>query len=302
MCESMELHLGNSRHMPQDIGAVILAGGQGKRMGPGCPKVFRRVNGRPMLLRVMQVAAQLVSCLVVVMSPNTLRYMREQEPDIATKLESHENVIIVEQDEPRGTGDAALLGIRRLPQRVKRCLILSGDTPLLKANSLLNMLLIVKPGKVRGVLGYAEVSKADEAFGYGRVVLEHKMFAVEDEGPATDGNKVLPLLKQVIEQKHLLEHCQMEGTNPDEYLIINAGVYAADPAELDPYLARLEPNPHTKESYLPDAFVTMARDIPGSVACSSMPLEQIINVNTPKDLRDADDAVFLHTLDQDLLS
>ncbi len=45
---------------------VVLAGGEGRRMGPGVPKALRRVGGRPMVVHVVERLRPQVGALVVV--------------------------------------------------------------------------------------------------------------------------------------------------------------------------------------------------------------------------------------------
>lgn len=57
---------------PRDVGAVIVAAGQGRRAGAGAPKQFREIGGVPMVLRAVRpfAAHPAVAHVVVVLPPD----------------------------------------------------------------------------------------------------------------------------------------------------------------------------------------------------------------------------------------
>jgi len=92
-----------------DIACVILAGGQGKRMGSAdLHKVCFPVDGTPAIVRAIEAykAAGLTRLLVVV--------GQKAEQVIRTVSDAHAEVTFVHQAEPRGTGHAAAVAVGAL--------------------------------------------------------------------------------------------------------------------------------------------------------------------------------------------
>ncbi len=108
--------------------AVILAAGLGTRMKSALPKVLHPIAGRPLLHYAVRAAFDAgVEQAVVVTSGH------EQIDQLVAKEFGH-RVSTVVQDPPRGTGDAARIGIEQV--KTERVLILCGDTPLVRAEEL----------------------------------------------------------------------------------------------------------------------------------------------------------------------
>ena len=77
--------------------AVILAAGQGKRMRSALPKVLHPVGGRPLILAVIDAVTTATGTNPIVVIAHGDTAVREAVADKAT---------CVEQNAPRGTGDA----------------------------------------------------------------------------------------------------------------------------------------------------------------------------------------------------
>jgi len=141
------------------IATVILAAGKGKRMKSDLPKVLHPLNGRPMVHYVIDVAEEIGSEKIVLIVGHKKELIQE-----ATK---ERNVVFVEQNQQLGTGHA-VLQTRPLFQNYKGdILVLSGDVPLLKADSLKKLIKIHDRQKPLATLLTAEL---DDPAGYGRVI------------------------------------------------------------------------------------------------------------------------------------
>ena len=77
--------------------AVILAAGQGKRMRSALPKVLHPVGGRPLILSVIDAATE---------ATGTTPILVIASGDIAVRETVGDGATCVEQEAPRGTGDA----------------------------------------------------------------------------------------------------------------------------------------------------------------------------------------------------
>lgn len=111
------------------VAALILAAGKGSRFHSSLSKVLHPLGGKPMLSHVHDgVAALNPLSLVFVVSP---------------ELQDHELLagsLKAIQEEPKGTGDAVRLGLEAIPSYHGPVLILCGDCPLIKAETLQDFL------------------------------------------------------------------------------------------------------------------------------------------------------------------
>lgn len=137
---------------------LILAAGQGKRMKSRLPKVLHRVGGRPMLESALECAAALKPARTVVVIGHQAEAVRAWVGDRAE---------IALQDPPRGTGDAARRGLKGLSGFRGIVVILSGDTPLVRVETVER--LVAAHGASGATVTLAAARLADPT-GYGRVV------------------------------------------------------------------------------------------------------------------------------------
>ncbi len=203
----------------RSLGAVVMAGGLGTRMKSEVPKHLHPILGRRMVDWVVEAARPLApSRLVVVVSPETA--------DAFAGLE------VAVQDVPRGTGDAVRCA-RSTLDGVDRVLVLSGDTPLLTAELLTDLLAVhVERGTAATVLSFVP----DDIRSYGRVVR------------GTDGD-----LERIVEASD----ASLEELAIGE---ANSSIYVFEASTLWPALERLQPANSQGELYLTDAV----RDVVGA--------------------------------------
>lgn len=114
----------------RSLAVVILAAGQGKRMKSGLVKVLHELGGRPMLAYPIEVAEALAPERLVVVVGRDSERVREAFAGRAT---------FVEQTERRGTGHAMMTAHDALDGFRGDVLILYGDTPLLRAETIERM-------------------------------------------------------------------------------------------------------------------------------------------------------------------
>lgn len=142
------------------IAAVVLAAGAGTRMKSAKPKVMHEVGGRPMISHLLGTVGTLdPEKIVVVTSPNMETVQKEVAP-----------AEIAIQKEALGTGHAVAAALDSLAGFTGDVLILYGDTPLIEADTLRQMI-----GKRREsetcavvVLGF----EPDDPLEYGRLVTD----------------------------------------------------------------------------------------------------------------------------------
>src|SRR2546427_9181959 len=111
----------------EQVHAVVLAAGKGKRMRSDLPKVLHPVCGQPLIFYVLDALHHAgISSSIVVVGHGADR-VRE-----AVGAQAR----YVEQAEPRGTGHAVLMALPHLPDDGNPVLVLYGDTPLLTAETI----------------------------------------------------------------------------------------------------------------------------------------------------------------------
>ncbi len=207
------------------LAVVILAAGQGTRMRSALPKVLHRIGGRPLVGHVLDTARDLAPAHVLVV----VRHERDQVAEAVTGISPE--VVVVDQDEIPGTGRAVEVALAAVPDFDGDVLVLSGDVPLLDADTLLTLVRDHRASRAAVTLLSAVV---DDPTGYGRVIR------------AVDGT-----VERIVEQK---DASAAEAAVPE----INAGVYVFQAAPLRAHLGRVGTANAQGEKYLTDV-VALAR-------------------------------------------
>ena len=248
-----------------DLTAIVLAAGQGKRMKSALAKVLHPLAGRPLCYFPVRAAIDAgATRVVVVVSPG-------HEASIAERLRADfgDRIETAVQDPPRGTGDAARVGLDKVQS--ERVLVLCGDTPL------------VSPDDIAAVLAALEGDLAlmscrlDDPSGYGRVLRD-------GEG-------------RVLEVR---EDRDLESDEQRAVSEVNAGVYAAGTAFLKKALAQIQPANAQGEYYLTDAVALAARE-GGAHAVQGHP-DGLIGVNDRRQLAEAEARLYERIADRHRLA
>src|SRR6476469_8817531 len=147
------------------LAVIVLAAGQGTRMKSDLPNVLHPVAGRPMLLHLLASAAELHP-------ENTVVVAGARREQIAAALP---DAIIAVQEEQLGTGHAVLQAKNALAGFDGDVLILYGDVPLVRADTMRAMVARLRqddsPAVV--VLGFTP----NDAGAYGRIVARDGLIA-----------------------------------------------------------------------------------------------------------------------------
>jgi bifunctional UDP-N-acetylglucosamine pyrophosphorylase/glucosamine-1-phosphate N-acetyltransferase len=229
------------------LAAVILAAGQGKRMG-GMAKVLCRAGGRTLVESVVAAARGAgVSRIICV-----LGHQRDQ---VAAVLPS--GVENVEQRERLGTGHAAMQAEPLLKDFPGEALVLCGDTPLLRAETLRGLIRPVRQDRASAaVLTF----QAPPGSAYGRIIRD------------PDG-RVL----RIVEAK---------DASPEELAVaeVNGGSYCFRAGELFARLHRLTNRNAQGEYYLTDVVGLLIADGLAVAACPASDPDESLGVNSPEEL------------------
>lgn len=200
-----------------NLKTLVLAGGKGTRMKSELPKVIHKVNGVPMIVKILNVLNEINSQENILV----LGHKKEEILEILGK-----NIPYVVQEEQLGTGHAVLQGKEYLKDFDGDLMVLCGDTPLLTKETLKSLYgYHKKSGAVTTIL----TSIYENPFGYGRIVKEN-------------GNVVA-----IIEEKEATEEIK-------KIKEVNAGVYCFNCKELYKALEKINNNNEKGEYYLTDVI------------------------------------------------
>lgn len=200
---------------PLDV--VILAAGQGTRMKSSLPKVLHPVAGRPMVAWAVKAARELGARNVVVVTGHGAEAV---EAALAGS-----GVVFARQEQQLGTGHAFLAGMDALDDhREADVLVLYGDTPLLRTETLRDLLA---DHRERNGAFTVLTGVLPDATGYGRIIRD------------AQGN-----VERIVEQK---------DATPEERAVgeFNSGVYLMD-ARANELARRITNENASGEYYLTD--------------------------------------------------
>ena len=195
---------------------VILAAGQGTRMKSKIPKVLHKVLDKPMLDHVMEAAQVVTNIKPIVVIGHMSDMVREHLGDKAE---------IALQEEQLGTGHAVMMAEHYIDNE-DEVLILCGDTPLIKGETLKEMTKIKSEGYAAVVMSAVE----EDPTGYGRIIRDESddFMRIREQKDASE------------EEKAIKE--------------INAGMYIINGKLLKENLSKLSVNNAQREYYLTDVL------------------------------------------------
>lgn len=231
-------------------------------MKSALPKVLHQIAGRPLVHYPLQAARGLgASTLVVVASPESREAVNRYVNEAFGEL----RVVVCEQEVPRGTGDAARIGMRHLPREgVSEVFLLYGDTPLVSADALTELSRATREREaLLGIL----TCELPEPRGYGRVLRD------------AAGN-----VERIVEDRDLATDSERSVRE------INAGVYFGKLSSLEGALGRIESNNAQREYYLTDV-VALVREVGSVVAVAGHP-DALVGVNDRKQLAEAEELMY----------
>ena len=232
--------------------AIVLAAGEGTRMRSALPKVLHAIAGRSLLAHVLRAVAETkVTAVVVVVGPN-------QEAAAAEAERAVPGAQCLVQHERRGTAHAVLAARPALQRKADDILIVYGDTPLIRAETLNKLRAPLAAGAAVVVLGFRPADPS----GYGRLVVEgDKLIAVREEADASEAEKAIGLC--------------------------NGGIMAFAGAHALAILDRIGDNNRKREFYLTDA-VEIARAMKLDAAVVEAEEDDVRGINTKVQLAEAE--------------
>ena len=207
--------------MENDIIAIVMAAGKGTRMKSKNSKLVQKIYGKEIVKRAVEKAEKAgVEDIVAVVG-----YKKEEVMEVLG-----DNIKYAFQDEMLGTGHAVMQAKEYLKGKKGKVLVLNGDVPLIRPETLNKLIEKSIENKE-----YATLLTAiyDDPTGYGRIV--------RDEGGNIEG---------IVEEKDTTEE-QKKITE------INAGIYCFDIEALLEALEKITPNNKQGEYYITDVIQIM---------------------------------------------
>lgn len=202
--------------MNQNLGAIILAAGKGKRMNAtDVNKVAMPLADKPMIVHTIELLENLfIKNIVVVVGFAKVSVMNILG----------QKVSFAEQRKRLGTGHAVQVGLKKISEEVKDVLVLNGDDSAFYKKDLIEK-LIEKHLSSKAKMTFLTIEK-DEPFGLGRIVRDK------------DGK-----LSAIVEEK---DASRLEK----EIKEINPGCYIFNVSFLKKYLPQIERSKVSGEYYI----------------------------------------------------
>src|SRR6185295_5832974 len=237
----------NTQSRPVDV--LILAAGLGTRMKSNLAKVLHKLDGRPLIAHAVRTASTLQPRKIYVV----IGHQAEQVKAAVTDDAGTEGLEFLNQVEQRGTGDAVLTAKDALAKAHSTVLILSGDVPLVRADTLKKLLDTHRNENAACTI---LTVRLENPTGYGRIVRD-----------ANNG------FSKIVEQRDASE---------DERQIreINSGIYCFDSDKLFPALNQVRPTNSQSEYYLTDVPAILKSNGEGVSLFQTTDAREVSGINT----------------------
>jgi len=236
----------------QEMVSVILAAGKGTRMKSSLPKVLHAVAGEPMLRHVLAAAREAGAS-------RTLVVVGFGGEAVQSAIGAGSEYVV--QTEQLGTGHALMQAQPALAGFAGTVLLLCGDTPLLRGETLKNFFAAHRGS---GAAATVLTAVPSDATGYGRIL--------RDAGGRVTG---------IVEQKDATAEQLAIGE-------INTGIYCFEAAPLFAALSALTCNNAQGEYYLTDVLAILAQSgqVVGAVVAPDF--QEMLGINSRVQLAEAE--------------
>ena len=205
----------------ENVITLIMAAGKGTRMNSKKSKLVQKIYDKELVKRVVELAQKIDSDEII----TVVGYLKEQVQEVLGDSTKY-----AYQDELLGTGHAVMQAEEFLKGKKGKALILYGDVPIIRPETLKNLI-----SKSINNKEYATVLTAvyDNPTGYGRII--------RDQGGS---------VREIVEEKDA-------DILQKEIKEINSGIYCFDIEELVLALKQVNNNNAQKEYYLTDVIKIM---------------------------------------------
>ncbi|MGA2422113.1 MAG: bifunctional UDP-N-acetylglucosamine diphosphorylase/glucosamine-1-phosphate N-acetyltransferase GlmU [Candidatus Acidiferrum sp.] len=235
-----------------DLAIVILAAGKGTRLKSSLAKVLHRAGGRSLLEQALRACAPLKA-------KKTIVVVGHQAESVTAVAEPRGAETVLQQPQ-NGTGHALKVAQRALA-RAKYALVLPGDAPLIRTETLQALLATHRSAGAAATILTAVLA---DPRGYGRIL-----------------RKSANAVSAIVEESQLAE-------NQREINEINSAIYCFTLQKLWPALAQVQPNNKHRELYLTDAVAVLAAKGETVLAQVAEDSREVLGCNTRQDLAAVD--------------
>ncbi len=241
--------------MKENVTVVILAAGLGTRMKSNKAKVLHEAAGDTLLNHIIRAA------LEVAPAERIIAVVGHQAEQVRASV-TEPGIRFAEQKEQKGTGHAVLCARPEAETNRGQLLILNGDGPLLRPETLLRLVQSAESGKADG--GSIVTAEVSDPTGYGRIVRD------------TRG-----LVAAIVEQK---------SATPEQQKIreINPGLYCFNAGLFWKHIGEVTPNNAAKEYYLTDMVEILTRHGHPVAPLLVADENEVLGINTRVELAFAD--------------
>lgn len=237
--------------------AIILAAGVSSRMKTNTPKVLHEVCGRPMLSYVLDACrgADIGKIYVVI------GFGGEQ---VKEKFADADDIVWVRQDEQKGTAHAVLCCRKHLNGFDGETLVLCGDGPLIRTETLRT---IIEKHESENAAATLATAILDDPSGYGRICrgADDNIEAIVEHNDCTN------------------EQLKIKEVNPSYYMFNNRILFEA--------AAKIRPDNAKKEYYLTDAISIIIAAGHKVVAIAALRPEEAMSANTEAQLKEINEVM-----------
>ncbi len=228
----------------ENISVIILAAGKGSRMKSGVHKVMHKVSGITLIEHLIKTAKAVSDNIISVISP--------EMDEVKNLIEKSSRVCF--QKDRLGTGHAVKQALENVPQAEGKVVILYGDTPLVKVETISKMLALLDDKTGVCVLGF----KANDPTGYGRLIISNN-----------------DNLEKIVEHNDASEQ-------EKNVTICNSGVMVFNQKYIHQIINKIENNNSKKEYYLTDA-IQIAKDMDIKTKVIITDESEVIGINSQKE-------------------
>ena len=231
--------------------AIVLAAGEGTRMRSSLPKVLHKVAGRTLLAHVLAALKGAGSRVAVVVGPGHDAVAAEARAAVS-------GAEIFVQTERRGTAHAVLAARAAIERGADDVLVIFGDTPLIRPDTLDKLRAALAEGAAVAVLGF----KPADPTGYGRLVTEGgELLRIVEHNDASESERAIALC--------------------------NGGLMALAGKTALPILDKIGCDNRKHEFYLTDA-VAIARAMKLRAVALEVTEDEVSGINTKAQLADTE--------------
>lgn len=237
--------------------AVILAAGKGTRMKSEKPKVLHELAGTPMIEYVLEATKKCgiekITLVVGFKKEEVIDHVQQwgrQYPELMLDF--------CTQEEQLGTGHALKVAEEHLKSDIPYLLVLLGDVPLLKSETLTQATLELEK---REAAALVITTNLDDPTGYGRILRTDKgtLKAIKEQADATDAEK--------------------------EINEVNTGIFIFDNRKVWNFIHQLKSANAQKEYYLTDIIELLNQAGETVLAYAVQDSKQFLGINSIENLK-----------------